>query len=248
MPIALPGSEDAGKVLFRLPPVAIVGQSGTGKSHALSTLPPDVSCLIDIELKGFPFPRSLLNKFWYRQVQSWAEWGNVFAAAMQTDNKIVAIDSLTQLLIMCEQWAIASSVDGFKAWDKYGKAVYELLQKFKNPDKLIIVTGIDEWLTSAGEQGQGNVLRRKLASRGKMWEGKLETQFTYVLFTMVKASAGAEPTYHFMTRADGINTAKCPPGTLPMVMPNDLSLLLKAIEKYEDVSFAKGVPLIKAQV
>ena len=58
--------------------------------------------------------------------------------------------------------------------------------------------------------------------------------FTIVLYTIIeKTKEGMK--YQFITNSDGINTAKSPRGMLPYKMDNDLSLVIKAIDVYENI-------------
>ena len=62
----------------------------------------------------------------------------------------------------------------------------------------------------------------------------LEGLFTYVLFTKIVKNEDESVSYKFLTNADGTCTAKSPMGLFDRLIDNDLSLVINAIDKFNN--------------
>lgn len=223
--------------------IAVAGQTGTGKSTSLENLDPAETFIINVSNKPLPF-RGWAKK--YKPFTTKTEEGrkgNYYAsestaevvALMQMISetmphiKIIIIDDF-QYFMASEFMARAYE----KGWDKYtelARHVYDVLDKGRNlrPGLKIIVLTHDE-IVKAGVNE-----RRKMKTIGNMLDDKitLEGLFTYVLFTHVEKMVGQEvANYSFITQTDGYTTAKSPRGCMPYKIPNDLSIVIKAIDAY----------------
>ena len=80
--------------------------------------------------------------------------------------------------------------------------------------------------------------KRKIKTIGKLLDEKvtLEGLFTVVLFTQVAKNKETNTLeYKFITQNDGTTTCKSPEGMFEeLTIPNDLSLVIKAIDDYNE--------------
>lgn len=218
------------------PHVLIIGKSGTGKSRAIKTLPPKETCVINIENKILPF--STAKEFD-------ANSASGFSHAIQVDKlltsikdepsiKYIIIDSITKYfeMLMIES---KSQGGGFEIFNRYNANIYNLLEACKKiTDKIIIFIGIDELIKD--EQTSGAMTnKRSLWVEGRVHAGKVEKEFSVVLYTDVKISREGQETkidYRFVTNTDGYTSAKSPEGLFPYYIPNDLGFVVKKVEEY----------------
>jgi len=225
--------------------IAIVGQSGTGKSTSIENMNSASTFIINVAGKPLPF------KGWAKKYKlldmSTAEGkkGNYYST--HAFDKIVDLmtyvskerPEITDLIVDDFQYIMS---DEFmqrayeRGWDKFtemARHVYDILdkgRKLRGTLKVYILTH-DEVVK------QGVNERRKMKTIGNLLDDKitLEGMFTYVIFTHVEKQVGKDQsTYSFITNTDGWTTAKSPKGCLPYKIPNDLTLISKAIEDYKN--------------
>lgn len=217
------------EIRFPKPLVAIIGDSGTGKSTSLRNMPWAATLLIDTEMKGLPFSQNGIVH--YKAAKS---TGDVFSTIIATRaNKAVkygVIDSWTKF---CE-YALAESKALYKGYDiykNYGELVGRLLSSLRSEEQIWIITGIPEHLKLTGDTGS-ETTKRRLFVHGKEWEGKVEKEFLVVLYTTARRDATTgKMTYSFMTNTDGMSSAKSPMGMFTEeLIPNDLGAVLAKID------------------
>jgi hypothetical protein len=225
--------------------IAIVGQTGTGKSTSLENMNPATTFIINVANKPLPF------KGWgkkYRLLNTETEEGkrgNYYAT-----NESKKIADLLQYISDVRKDILDAVIDDFQyimadefmqrayetGWAKYtemGRHVYDILDKARRlrPGLRIYVLTHDE----VTKQGANE--RRKIKTIGNLLDDKitLEGMFTYVLFTHVEKTIGKdESNYYFITQTDGFTSAKSPKGCLPYKIPNDLTIVSKAIDDYKN--------------
>lgn len=224
--------------------IAIAGQSGTGKSASLENMNPKTTFLINVSSKPLPF-RGWMTK--YKPLNMATEEGKTGNYAPTNDWQVIlnlmkyvneSRPEITDLIIDDFQYLMA---DEFmkrayeKGWDKFtemGRHIYDILdlgRRLRGTLKVYVLTH-DEIVK------QGVNERRKMKTIGNLLDDKitLEGMFTYVLFTHVERVAGKdEGNYSFLTQTDGYTTAKSPKGCMPYKIPNDLTLVSKAIDDYK---------------
>ena len=223
--------------------IAVVGQTGTGKSTSFENLDPATTFLINVSNKPLPF-RGWTKKYKVFSTETEeGRKGNYYASndsgkianLMQyiSDNmpqiKIIILDDFQY--IMADEFMRRAYEKGWEKYTELGRHVYDVLDKGRNlrSGLKIIVSTHDEIVK------QGANERRKIKTIGSMLDDKitLEGMFTYVLFTHVEKAIGKdESDYYFLTQTDGYTTAKSPRGCLPYKIPNDLSIVVKAIDSY----------------
>jgi len=212
--------------------IGIVGPSGSGKSTSIRNLPKDTTRIIDIERKGFPFKG--------------IEGFNVIAAAHPAevekavktcvDDKTVThivVESLTKYLENLYKFA-NQAYKGWDVWSYFNKQIGSFLDSLKNDHACVIFTAIDEIVKIPEASGAESAAKR-IAVKGKEWEGKIEKEMLMVFYTHVKFNQETKKMdYLFQTNTDGITSAKTPMDMFPdMLIPNDLNAaLVRAREFY----------------
>ncbi len=226
--------------------IAIVGESGTGKTRSIMGLPPQETFMITMSGKK---PSWMGWKSSYNAFDATTKKGNFFYADSyslllpntQTKSrgllKMVSEDMkhIKNLIIDDYQYLMA---DEFmqrayeKGWDKFteiARHAYDVLDISRRlrPDLKIFVLSHEETLKSG---------KRKMKTIGNLLDDKitLEGLFTIVLFTHVLKDPSKErPDFYFQTQTDGLTTAKSPEGMFDkFLIDNDLLTVSKAIDKY----------------
>lgn len=221
--------------------VAVVGESGRGKSHAIQFLDPDETFIINISGKDLPFQGWMSD---YEPFSSDNPDGNYYESAdaekivglLQHINQekpeigTVVIDDY-QYLMSTEFMNRAKE----KGWDKFndiGKHAWDVINKAKNLRRELNVI-----FTFHVETIQENYKpKEKIKTIGKMLDDKvtLEGLFTVVLYADVEHnSESGDNEYFFKTQTDGVNTAKSPQGMFDdYKIPNNMQYVLDRIEEY----------------
>ena len=213
------------------PVIAVVGQSGTGKTTSIEQLPPEQTCIINIERKPLPFPGKL--KFNELRPTTAPEIENVVKVALaNTAYKYIVIDSFTKYCELLMQ-TCRSAFKGYDIFTQYNDHVFTFLETIKNCNHaFVIITAIDEMVMIEQPNG-ARVSQRRIAVEGKKWEGKVEKEFTCVLYTDVR-KLNNNIVYQFQTNNDGVSQAKSPRGLFTQLyIPNDLNAVCKEYMKFD---------------
>lgn len=219
--------------------IAVVGQTGTGKSTSIENLDPKETIVINIIGKSLPF-RGWLKKY----TPLTKEGGNFYVSAdsdkiskvlrliseTRKEIKVIVIDDFQYL--MSSEFMNRSAEQGWQKFTDIGRHAWDVISTAKElrQDIRVFILSHDEVIAETYPP------RRKIKTIGKMLDEKvtLEGLFTVVLFTDVtkdKDKGGLQ--YRFITQNDGTTTAKSPKGMFPELMiPNDLALVIGMIEKY----------------
>lgn len=215
--------------------VAIVGPSGTGKSTSMENLDPKTTYLINVANKALPFKgwKSKYNKqnknFYSTTLATEIKTIVEGVSANRPDINVIVIDDAQY--IMADELMRKVNEKGFDKFTMLANNMYNLLSpnthRTLRDDLIVIFLFHDEKSDDGG---------RKIKTIGKMLDEKitLEGLFTIVLYTQVVADKGNNQ-YFFVTQTDGNNTAKSPKGMFAeKTIPNDLTLVIKAIKDYEN--------------
>ena len=210
--------------------VAIVGPTGSGKSYLTKTANKKTVGFINSENKPLPYKT---EEFVNQSVpKTWTDFVKCLAAfAEQPELDGIIIDSQTKAFqILNDEMG-----KNFSNWDvpkNYNKKVYSYLTYLKGIQKDVIVFSHDETLR-IGEEGK----QRRMVVHNKEFEGKIEEEFTIVLYTGTKM-VGGKPTYFLKTFEEGSST-KVPEGMFPdkdgnnlMEIPNDAAYIFKCVKEY----------------
>lgn len=222
-------------MLINYPSVLIVGESGEGKSYSPFNIPANELRIFNVEKKFPPYKKNKehLDKtvWWDGNFQPY--YDNILRCFKDPKSEpIIFIDSMGKLFDHALQWA-ASFNKGYDIYRVYNAKIFEFLEAVKdNQRKIIICTGHPELLSIMQDSGAMKNFRR-YAVKGKEWEGKVEKEFSIVLFTEPKMLVPGQPIqYRFLTNTNGAISAKSPQGLLVDGMENDLWAVVTAIRSY----------------
>lgn len=220
--------------------IAIVGQTGSGKSTSIETLDPKETVLIGITQKAPPFRGWKKN---YTPLTK--EGGNYYVSSDSTkivsvlnavssirkEIKTIIIDDFQYLL--STEFMNRSAEGGWQKFTDIARHAWDVIQAAQNlrPDIRVFILSHDETIPDTYPP------KRKIKTIGKMLDDKvtLEGLFTVVLFTEIIKSkeTNGQSEYKFITNSDGTTTAKSPKGMFPeLLIPNDLAYVTSMIEKY----------------
>ena len=216
------------------PNIFILGPSGTGKSTSLRNLNPTEVAILNTELKALPFRNS--SKFKLNlPIEDMSMFHKMFDKVLAGANtKIAIIESFTSLVehqLRASKKMFPLSTQGYDRWGNYKDEIGDILLKSKTTNKYIVFTGIDQVI-----EGANGVEERCIAVQGD-WKKKVEKEFVIILYTVMFTNEKGQPEYKFITnKQEGFENvpAKSPMGMFPLVMPNDLNLIIEYIEKYDN--------------
>lgn len=210
--------------------IAIVGPSGFGKSTSLRNLPPESTIILDLERKGMPFPNA--DRFNIKPVDNIAALDReIMAVIANKDIKYCVVESFTKYIEYLFR-SMSIAYKGFEVWSNYNKQIGMLLDKVKNDHCIFIFTAIDEIVTIPETDGSNSVVRR-IAVKGKEWEGKIEKEMLMVLFCIVKRQTDGKMKYVFQTNTDGITPSKTPMGMFEsQLIDNDIAAVCRRAQEY----------------
>lgn len=219
--------------------IALVGNSGSGKSTSIRTLNPAETFIINVASKPLPF------KGWKAKYTVWNKDnpnGNFintsdveriskildYIEAKRPEIKNVILDD-SQYLMAFEAMDRAKE-KGFEKFTDIAQKFYSILKASisMRDDLNIIVSCHSENI------GDGLNPIYKIKTIGKMIDNviTIEGLFTYVLFTHIESDNGTN-SYHFITQSDGTTTAKTPLECFDSVLiPNDLQYVIDKIEEF----------------
>jgi hypothetical protein len=222
------------------PMIAIVGPSGSGKSCSLQNLPPDQTLIFNIENKVLPFDTT---KFPYvisgpdKPVATQIiDIDTTLAQAKKTPIKYLVLDSFTKYWELLYARCRATNT-GYDIFNAFNSGIFNFIDGLKQVrDKFIILLCTDELVSVALATG-ASVSRSRISTIGKQWEGKIEKEFSIILFTSILVDEKNKSiSYRFMTNTDGVNSAKSPPLLgLDKYIPNDIKLVCDACAKSWDL-------------
>lgn len=222
--------------------IAIVGQTGTGKSTSITELNPKETAVIGCTNKALPF------RGWKKQYVS-GKGGNYLISAdsktivtalrilseSRPEIKNIIIDDFQYL--MSTEFMNRSDEKGSNGWDKYidiARHAWDVIttaRELREDIKVFFMTH-DETVQESFAP------KRKIKTVGKMLDEKvtLEGLFTVVLFTDVtKNTESGKLEYKFITQNDGSTTGKSPRGMFEeMLIPNDLVFVIKKMDDYNE--------------
>lgn len=221
--------------------IAVVGQTGTGKSTAVETLNPKETVIIGLTNKPLPF------RGWKKNYTTGIqEGGNYlitadaskivkvldYISSSRPDVKQIVIDDFQYL--MSTEFMTRSDEQGWQKFTDIAKHAWNVITKARDlrDDLKVFFLCHDEIITENFQP------KRKIKTIGKMLDEKvtLEGLFTVVLFTDIqKKQENDMLEYTFITQNDGTTTGKSPKGMFESLnIPNDLDLVIKKINAYHE--------------
>jgi hypothetical protein len=217
--------------------VAIVGQTGSGKSTSIENLNPKETVIIGVIDKPLPF------RGWKKNYVS-GQGGNfiisadskkivdtlTFVSTSKPEIKQIIIDDFQYL--MSTEFMNRSNETGWEKFTDIARHVWDVITKARElrKDLKIIFLTHDEIITENFQP------KRKIKTIGKLLDDKvtLEGLFTVVLYTDIQKNQNEETLkYTFITQNDGTTTAKSPKGMFEeMHIPNDLVDVIAKMNAY----------------
>lgn len=224
--------------------IAIVGESGTGKSTSLRNLDPKETFIISTTGKPLPF-RGYKKKYVPLKIEGKNVSGNYYVSSkwdqilkilqiidkMMPHIKQVIVDDF-QYVLSYEFVDRATEV-GYTKFSELAQHAMEILrysEKMREDCKMIFLTH---------SENVGDVMNPKYVIKtvGKLLSEKvtLEGLFTYIFFTKVSEGDDGRMQYKLITNSDGTCIAKTSLGMFEeLEIDNDLAEIIKVIDTYNE--------------
>lgn len=214
--------------------ILILGESGTGKSSSLETLPPEETVIINVLGKPFPF-RGAKHK--YTPLSSDGMSGNYYASDdplkiqrlikkvndERPDIKYLVLDDFG--FTISHSFMRKSHIAGFGKFADIARetfGIFEVIQDIRDDLYCIVIMH-----TEVDPTG-----KHKAKTIGKAIDSyvNIEGTFTYVFHALVN-----EGNYVFLTNNDGQHVCKTPRGCFDdLKVENDLNKIIQAIKAYNE--------------
>jgi len=224
--------------------IAIVGESGTGKSTSLRNLNPEETFIISTTGKPLPF-RGWKKKYTPIKIEGTtisgnyytsSKWDQIIKILQIVDKKMphikqVIVDDF-QYVLSYEFVDRATEV-GYGKFSELAQHAMEILryaEKMRDDCKMI-------FLTHSENVGDAMNPKYVIKSVGKLLAEKvtLEGLFTYIFFTRVSEGDDGRMQYKLLTNSDGTCVAKTSLGMFAeMEIDNDLKEIIKVIDEYNE--------------
>lgn len=211
--------------------IAVMGESGSGKTTSMRNLDPKTTMYIDCDKKGLSWKgwREQYNKENKNYIVS-DDPDYVLKMVQMVSNspdfqhiKVVIIDTINGLMVADEMRRIKEK--GYDKWQDLAISVYNLVDKaltFRD-DLTIIFTAH----TQTDLEDSGYMFTHIKTSGRKLDKIVLESKFPVVLLAKVMDGA-----YKFETKADS-STAKVPMGAIEdQYIDNDITKVIEALKDY----------------
>lgn len=223
--------------------IAIVGESGTGKSTAVGKIPelnieglnPEETVMINVAGKDLPFrgwsknyKGSVKEKGNYLESSSAPTISKVidYVSKERLDIKQIVIDDCQY--VMAFEFMSKAKESGYGKFADIGVNMAKILTASKNTRKNLKVYFL--WHPEKDKE-----TGYKMKTVGKMVDDylTLEGLFTVILYSKVSKGNDNKINYNFVTNNDGEFPAKSPVGMFKdLYIPNDLGLVSKKIDEY----------------
>lgn len=224
--------------------IAIVGESGTGKSTSLRNLNPEETFIISTTGKPLPF-RAWKKKYIPIKIEGKNVSGNYYVSSkwdqilkilqiidkMMPNIKQVIIDDF-QYVLSYEFVDRATEV-GYTKFSELAQHAMEILrysEKMREDCKMI-------FLTHSENVGDNVNPKFVIKTVGKLLSEKvtLEGLFTYIFFTKVSEGDSGRMEYKLITNNDGTCVAKTSFGMFEdLEIDNDLDKVIDVIDDYNE--------------
>lgn len=214
--------------------VAIMAETGHGKSHSIQFLNPKETVVINADKKSLPFRN--WKKMYNKENKNYFVTSNgsdierlIVGISNSPDYahvRYIVIDTLNGIMVDDEMRRMKEK--GYDKWIDLAFSVYQIVTVANRlRDNLIVfcMFHVQDLMDD-----NGNHFYRIQTSGRKLEKIKLETKFPVVLFS--KCEYGSDNRYYFETQAN-YSTAKSPEGMfLQKEIPNNLQIVADAIWKY----------------
>ena len=224
--------------------IAIVGESGTGKSTSLRNLNPEETFIISTTGKPLPF-RGWKKKYSPIKISADGISGNYFTSSKwdQILKILQIVDKkmphIKQVIVDDFQYVLSyefvdrATETGYQKFSELAQHAMEILrysEKMRDDCKMI-------FLTHSENVGDAMNPKYVIKTVGKLLAEKvtLEGLFTYIFFTRVSEGTDGRMEYKLLTNSDGTCVAKTSLGMFEeMEIDNDLNEIIKVIDEYNE--------------
>lgn len=224
--------------------LAIVGESGTGKSTSLRNLNPETTFIISTTGKPLPFRGWKKSYVQLRKDKETGEWTGNYYISSKSDQiiKILALIN-TKLLhiktviiddfqyVLSYEFVDRSTETGYSKFSEIAQHAMDILRySEKMRDDCMMI-----FLTHSEDTGSELKHHYVIKTIGKMLSEKvtLEGLFTYIFFTKMNENDDGKMEYKFVTNNNGECIAKTPLGMFDeLEIDNDLEQILEVIHEY----------------
>lgn len=207
---------DYGKVL-------IIGPSGYGKSYLSKTADKEKTGYVNMERKPLPYKGQFKftgkPKTWSGFIKNIEDYeSNPEIETIIIDSQSMAFDTLHK--------EMKQTYKGFEVYAKYNTELTRYFDLIKDIQKDVIVISHDETIVETGFK------RRTAKVHGKEFEGRVEAQYTTVLFADKRLEDGEKQ--FFLRTFQEDTTTKVPEGLFndELEIPNSASYIFEALDKY----------------
>jgi hypothetical protein len=215
-----------------------IGKSGSGKTSGLRNMPSNQTYMIRPNSKSLPFPGGDKNfiegKNLYITDAMSAVKSILVQASKVTNNpyKYYVIEDLNHFFnARTTSDAFIAQNAGGAAFSKWNQFAADIIQSFIVVAKNLPADCYLVILAHTEEKDDGTI---GMQTSGKLLESNLYIPgyVTYVLHSMITGDA-KDPSYVYLTNADGLHLAKSPAGSLEKSMPNDMYKVVLAVDEYK---------------
>ena len=215
---------------YKSVPVLLVGESGTGKSTAIRTLPPEKTVVLNTELKAMPMQNH--DEFKVVDINTY----KVLDAALTyySSDKgdkfdYIVLDSFTSMTEIIDRYTSAV-YSGFDQWKNYNLLIYDVINRIKQMKQQVFVLGIPEQ-----KEESFNEIKKYIRVKGKELKyGNIEKEFTIVLYTspIYDEESGEMEDVEFIFKPNKRNSAKAPMGLFDKRPKNDALFVSQRINEF----------------
>ena len=214
--------------------IGVMGESGSGKTTAMRTLPPEETFYLDCDKKGLNW-RGWKTQYNVDNKNYWASDSfSVVSGLLRKINddekfrhiKYVVIDTLNGLMVAEEMRILAmQSGDKRSAWSDLAQNGWAIINQALEMRQDVTVIILCHSETISDDNG---IIRTRIKTNGRKLEKLvLESKMTTVIWAVRQ-----DGKYKFILSADG-STCKVPLGSFETdECDNDIMIVLKALEEY----------------
>lgn len=215
--------------------LAVVGETGSGKSHSIQFLDPKETYIINVAGKELPFKGS--SKLYnpenrnYKDVQDANDIQRLLITISDKATHIKNVIIEDGNYIMGFNLVSKATEVGYTKFSVMAQQMVNLIQGAKKlrDDLTIVYFSHQEEVDDSGE-----IATYKMKTAGKMIDNqiKLEGLFTVVLYAITETK-GDSTDYFFITNRYRKYPAKSPSGMFSEIkIPNNLEVVTKAVNEY----------------
>lgn len=211
--------------------VIVIGDSGTGKSSMIETLPPERTVIINTENK--PLPIKNFGKYKNINITSYKKLEATIASLMKPEIKekydYVILDSFTSVFEIVNAYA-AKVFAGYEVWAQYNEMIIKTIWDLKKLELQVFGIALPE--QKAEQFGETKAYARIKGKELKY--GFLEKEVAIVLFTnpVYDEDSGEMTDVVLDYKPNKFNSAKAPRGLFDKKPKNDALEVANAIKKF----------------